>query len=191
MVASGKWRQQFDRLARCKERIATVAIGYAAKRVEAIVFDWLFYGFVIATCITNWGPVWGSMVGFATMAPLSALVCFGYIRFYDWAKKDWLGFETLKELKDETGHRGRLANLVQRVARFGDVPAFLALCVYGDPFMVTVYLRRGARKYDNLSRRDWAVFWTSVVVSNGYWTLRWTVIVEVARIVWKVLPHST
>ena len=173
-----------------KERIGIVAIGLTAKRIEEGIFDWLLYGFVVATCTTILGPLWGSLAGFAVMAPLSALVCFSYIRFYDWAKKDWLGFETLKELRDETWHTGLFVNLVRRIARLGDVPAFLALSLYGDPFMVTVYLRRGARQYNSLSRRDWVVFWTSVLVSNGYWTLRWTVIVEVARFLWSIFARS-
>jgi uncharacterized protein (TIGR02001 family) len=165
-----------------KERVGIIAIGHTAKRVEEVLFDWLLYASVIATCTTIWGPVWGSLAGFVIMAPLSALVCLAYIRFYDWAKKDWLGFELLKKSTNDGLRGGRLSRLVQRITQLGNVPAFFVLSVYGDPFMVTVYLRRGAELYNGLRRRDWAIFWASVLVSNSYWTLRWTVIVELARL---------
>lgn len=170
-----------------KERVGIIALGHTAKRVEEVLFDWLLYALVIATCTTILGPIWGSLAGFAVMTPISALVCLAYIRFYDWAKKDWLGFELLKKSTNDVFRGGRLSRLVHRITQLGNVPAFIALSVYGDPFMVTVYLRRGAEQYNGLCRRDWVIFWVSVLVSNGYWTLRWTVIVELARIVWDAI----
>jgi hypothetical protein len=182
------WPARPDRwFASHKERIGIVAIGHAAKHVEELLLDWLLYGAVVATCTARWGPLWGSLAGFSVMAPLSALVCLAYIRFYDWAKKDWFGFEALKEFRDETE---RARPLIARLMRLGNIPAFLALSVYGDPFMVTVYLRTGAEKYNGLLTRDWAVFWASVLVSNGYWTVRWMLIVELARVAWSWLRFT-
>jgi hypothetical protein len=169
-----------------RNEIGTVAIGHSAKQLEEILFDWLLYGSVIAACTTTWGPMWGSVAGFTIMTPLSAVVCFAYIRLYDWGKKDWFGFELLKGLRDDAAGGSRLERLVHRVARLGDVAAFMALSVYGDPFMTTVYLRRGVRRFNGLSSSEWVVFWLSVLVSNGYWTLRWTILVEVARFVWSL-----
>ena len=118
------------------------------------------------------------------MAPLSALFCWLYMVFYDWAKRDWFGFEALKELREmeTTGVFGRL---FRRALRFGDVLAFFALSIYHDPFMVTVYFRNKGHEHGGLTQRDWRIFWTSVVVSNAYWTLRWTVIFELIRILWE------
>ncbi len=170
---------------RHKERIGIVLIGHTAKRIEEYLFDWLLYGVVVAWCIFTYGNVWGYAVAFVIMAPLSALVCYGYIRFYDWAKKDWLGLETLEELREQEATHGWFMRHVVRIAKWGDIPMFIALSIYGDPFMVTVYFRRGAHLYNGLSRRDWYIFWGSVIVSNAYWTLRWTVIFVIAIPLWN------
>ena len=169
---------------RHKNKIGLVAIGHTAKRIEEYLFDWLLYGIVVLWCINTWGSFWGSIVAFFIMAPVSALFCWIYILFYDWAKKDWFGFETLKELK-ETETTGLFGRIFKRMLHWGNIPMFLVLSIYTDPFMVTVYFRNKAHEHRGLTRRDWKIFWASVVVSNAYWTLRWTVIFEVVRVLWN------
>jgi hypothetical protein len=169
-----------------KKRFGILAVGHTAKRIEEILLDWLLYGAVVITCTANWGPLWGSLAGFAIMAPVSAILSLGYIRLYDWAQTDWFGLEFLKGLRDETSRTSLLA----RVVRSGNVPAFFALSLYGDPFLTTIYLREGAGKYTNLAGRDWFLFWSSVIVSNAYWTLRWTAIAELARFLWTCMFGS-
>jgi len=171
-------------LNRHKNKIGLLAIGHTAKRVEEYLFDWLLYGIVVLWSINTWGSFWGSIVAFFIMAPTSALFCWIYILFYDWAKKDWFGFEALKELR-ETETQGVFGRIFRRVVRFGDIPAFILLSIYSDPFMVAVYFRKKGHEHRGLTRRDWKIFWASVVVSNAYWTLRWTVIFEVVRVLWN------
>lgn len=173
-------------LSRHKERIGIIAIGHTAKRIEEFLFDWFLYGTVVALTAAYWGPVWGALAAFCIMAPLSALVCYGYIRFYDWAKKDWLGLETLEKLRESEAEAGWFARHFIRLAKAGDIPMFIVLSIYGDPFIVTVYFRRGAEQYGGLSRRDWRIFWASVLFSNAYWVLRWGVIVALARFLWSL-----
>lgn len=170
---------------RHKERIGLVLIGHTAKRIEEYLFDWLLYGLVVGWSMYTYGPVYGSFVAFVIMAPLSALVCYGYIRFYDWAKKDWLGFETIEELREQEASHGWFMRTLVRVAKRGDWAMFVALSIYGDPFMTTVYFRRGSHLYNGLSRRDWKIFWASVLFSNAYWTLRWVVIFIILVPVWE------
>lgn len=174
-------------LIRHKHRIGLIAIGHTAKRAEEYLFDWLLYGAVIVWCISQWGTTRGSLVAFAIMAPLSAFVCWLYILFYDWAKKDWLGLETIEELREREAKAGWLGRIFIRVTKLGDVPMFFVLSFYGDPFMTTVYFRRGSHTYKGLSHRDWQIFWASVLSSNTYWTLRWTIIVEIVRYEWKLI----
>lgn len=170
---------------RHKQRIGLVLIGHTAKRVEEYLFDWLLYGIVVGWSMYTWGSFYGSFVAFFIMAPLSAIMCYGYIRFYDWAKKDWLGFETIEELREqEAAHGWFMRNLV-RIAKRGDWAMFIALSIYGDPFMTTVYFRRGAHKYNGLSKRDWRIFWGSVLFSNAYWTLRWALIFLILVPLWN------
>ncbi len=166
------------------QRISLVAIGHIVKRVEEFLFDWLLYGVVVLFCTTTWGSVWGSLIAFSIMAPLSAYFSLLWIAYYNWSKRDWFGLEFLKELRDET-KRGWFAQRIQAGLKRGGVPAFFILSFYTDPFMTVVYFRKKGESYTLLGPRDTNIFWCSVVVSNAYWTLRWTVLVEAALFLWR------
>jgi len=180
-----------DRTIRWKERIGTMVLGHTAKTVEVFLFDTLLYGSVVTYLTTQFGWMFGSFVSFAIMAPLSALWCSCTIRLYDWAKLDWFGLEATKRVRDELSKGGQWMRLIQCIIQLGDIPAFFAILFLhplGDPFMVTLYLRKGAEKYNGLTKRDYCIFWAAVIVSNGYWTLRWTAIVELVRqFLWPLL----
>jgi hypothetical protein len=152
-------------------------LGHTAKKLEELLFDWLVYGAVTAYLTSLYGVFQGSLWTFAVMAPLSALMCYLYLKFYDWSKRDWLGLEALKRLREGKG-------LFARLAKLGNVPAFVVLSLQFDPFVVTVYLRKGSDKYNGYSGRDWMIFWASVLFANAYWTLRWTLIFELIRLLW-------
>lgn len=174
-----------------KRRVGIIVIGHTAKRIEEYLFDWLLYGVVVTWTLNAWGTVNGSLVAFAIMTPLSALFCWWYILFYDWAKKDWLGLETVEELRERHAKAGWFARILIRITKLGDFPMFFVLSFYGDPFMTTVYFRRGAHKYPGLSRRDWCIFWASVFASNAYWTIRLTIIVEIIKFAWRALQTGS
>jgi hypothetical protein len=173
------------------KRIGIIGIGLSAKQVEALLFDELLYGTVVSYITTKLGWVWGPLASFAVLGTFSAIMCLWYMRLYDRAGKDWFGFEAAKELRDGLETGGRMMRLTQRVMRLGDIPAFFAILFLhpsGDPFMAVVYLRKGAGKYNGLTKRDWRIFWAAVVVSNGYWTLRWTALVAMAtKLFWPVV----
>ncbi len=174
---------------RHKQRIGTVVVGHTAKRIEEYLFDWLLYGAVVYQSTALWGVVYGSLASFLIMAPLSALFCWTYIRLYDWAKIDWFGFEALKELH-EVETLGWFGRLFRMVVRLGDVPVFVLLSLHSDPFMVTVYFRKKENQHTGLTARDWKIFWASVFFSNAYWTLRWTFILVVFKVIWSWLMRS-
>lgn len=175
---------------RWRERIGLLAIGHTTKQIEEFLFDWLLYGAVVAWCTTQLGTFYGSILAFAIMSPLSAAICYAYVKFYDWAKKDWFGFEAAKTVRDDLEGSGWFSKALKATLRMGDVPAFIALSLHTDPFMTTIYLRKGASRYGGLSRRDWTVFFGSVLFSNGYWTMRWTVLVVLASWAWSHVPES-
>ena len=70
---------------RWKERIGIMAVSHTFKQVEEFVFDYTLYPAVIALL--------GAVTGGLVMTVFSALLCYLYIRFYDWSQKDWLGLE--------------------------------------------------------------------------------------------------
>ncbi len=171
------------KIAARKEQIGTIALGHTVKQGESIFFDQFVYGAVSAYAVHRFGTVYGSLVVFATMAPLSALFCYGYLRLYDWLKKDWFGFEAVKSIQHQfAGNRW-----IGKFLKLGDTAAFFALSIYADPFMVTVYLRKQSSQFNGLTKRDYAIFWSSVIVSNAYWTLRWTVLVVLALWLWHTV----
>src|SRR3989344_1584233 len=174
----------YGRLIRDGRRVGLVASVHALRQiVQGLLFDAGLYGAVVTTCTHFWGAIWGPIIAFGIMCPLAGVYCYYSIRFYDWSKKDLLGLEALKSLR-ENRSGSRWTRFVQHIARKGDAWAFVALSMYGDAILVVIYLRKGVGEYNGLSPRDWNIFWASVIVSNIYWIFRWTVLVEAVRFVW-------
>lgn len=182
-------QQQTKQPVRWGRRFGLAAIGHSAKQVEEFLFDWLLYGAVVAWATTQFGSLWGSVVAFAVMTPLSIFICLLYMAFYDWTKKDWFGFEAVKGARDDVEEsRGFWKKIMRSIMRLGDIPAFILLSINSDPFMTTVYMRKGADQYNGMTKRDWRIFYGSAILANGYWTLRWTVIVALLAWVWVYIP---
>lgn len=165
-----------------KVRIAEIMTGHGGKFVEGMLFDRFLYGTVSIFCQENMGTVEGSFVTFLIMAPLSALVCSFYLRFYDWLGRDIFGFESIKDLEGESGWFFR--RFVIPLLRKGDTVAFVLLSVFSDPFLTVVYLRDKSRRYAGMGKREKRIFWSSVLLSNAYWTLSISVFVGIGRWVW-------
>ena len=94
-----------------KERAAILGIGLLSNSLIANGIDYVLYPWVIWTL----GPLHGA----AMMTVLSFLICWATLLFYDWAKKDWLGIETIKELKEYAGN-SRFARVLRWAVAKGD-----------------------------------------------------------------------
>jgi hypothetical protein len=128
-----------------KERVAELAIGYSANSLLSVLFDWVLYPAVI---------YWlGIFKGGVTMTLLSMLACLAMMKFYDWSKRDWLGIEAIKGLR-EYGGNNRLGKLMARILTKGDIVVFLFLSINLDPFITTTYMRRGRNQYNGMGKRD-------------------------------------
>jgi hypothetical protein len=158
---------------RWKERIGIMAIGHTFNSIEVFLFDYVMYPAALVSL--------GTFVGFVVMTIASILLCYLHIRFYDWAKQDWLGLELLKEVRDGGEFGSRLGRFVQRIARKSDVAAFLSLSMYTDPFITTVYMRKGVGSYNGMTVRDWRIFWGSALVANLWWTATVVTVIEGAK----------
>jgi hypothetical protein len=141
-------------------RLGTLAAGVTFMYVTNKLFDYLLYPYVVYRA--------GIIVGGLVMTALSALACLSILRFYDRTKRDWLGIETIRDLKDYRGGR-RAARLISRLLSKSDAAAFVALSLYHDPFITTVWLRR--ERFGGLSARDRRIFWGSVLLGNAFWTV--------------------
>ncbi len=141
------------------EKIGTIGTGHFLNFMINNGFDYGIYIPVIAF----FGPIWGCGI----MIILSMILNITLIWVYDKTGKDWLGFEMLKEGKEElsTG----LPNWIRNLIQLGDFGAFIGLSIY-DPFMATIYLRKKENVHNGLSKRDWRIFFSATILSNVGWT---------------------
>ena len=102
------------------------------------------------------------------MAILSFIICWLTMKFYDWSQRDWLGLETIKDLKTYDGPH-RSGRWIGWVLRKSDPVACVLLSIKFDPFIVTVYLRRG--RFGGMNRADWKNFLLSWLIGNVYWSI--------------------
>ncbi|MDZ4205853.1 MAG: hypothetical protein U1C12_01415 [Patescibacteria group bacterium] len=144
-----------------KRRIGLWGIGHMANFLMVRGFNLVLYPAVI----WYFGLIWGASV----MWFLSLAVCYLTLLFYDWCKIDWLGIETLKEVR-EAEETGILHRFIKWTLSKGDTIAVLALSLYWDPFICVVYMRQGAHQYNGMTRRDWEIFLVSFLISNAWWT---------------------
>ena len=160
-------------------RTAELAIGISANHVQEYLFDCLLYPFAIFKL--------GLIRGGAVMSLLSLIACLLLLRFYDWSKRDWLGIEAIKGLKDYEG-KSRIGRWLAWVLRRGDFVACVALSVRFDPFITTAYMRHGA--FNGMTARDWRIFLLSWFISNGVWALLCYAGVETISGLWRLLFAS-
>jgi len=143
-----------------KDRFAWLTLGISAKWLSDNAFDYVLYPYVIYKT--------GILSGGIVMTFLSFLACLLTMKLYDLTKKDWLGIETIKEIKYYDGKRkaGRIASwILQR----GDPASLVFLSIQFDPFITTAYMRHG--KFNGMNKRDWKIFTGSLIIGNAYWTL--------------------
>jgi hypothetical protein len=143
-----------------KNRAAILAVGLTVNKIMDWPFNYILYPGVIYLL----GIWWGSLI----MTFLSFIYCLLTIWFYDWSKKDWLGIEAIKGLKNyEGGHSaGRMTSWFLRRS---EPVAFLFLTFWYDPFITMAYMRRGA--YNGMGTRDRRIFLASLLLGNFYWIL--------------------
>lgn len=134
-----------------------LATGYTASWAIDTTFNFVIYPLAIYQL--------GVLQGGIVMTFASFLLCWGFVVFYDWSKRDWFGIEAVKGLK--AGGESRWARLLAWMLNKSDPAALLVLSIKFDPFVTTMYLRQGA--YNGMNARDWRIFIISLVIGNAYW----------------------
>lgn len=117
------------------------------------------------------------------MAGLSFVICLLTLWFYDWSRRDWLGIEAVKSLRECGPDAGRFRRLLAWALERGDVVACVVLSIKWDPFITTAYLRRGA--FNGMSAQDWRIFLLSWFIGNAWWALLCFVGVETLGGLWR------
>lgn len=145
-----------------RQRVGLWGVGFTANFLMVQGFNLVLYPVVL------W--YFGLVPGAIIMWFLSLLVCYATIRFYDWSKTDWLGIETIKEVRD-VEEKGYFRNIMKWLLSRGDLVSLFVLSVKFDAFICTVYMRYGAHEYKGMATRDWKIFFASIIISNAWWTI--------------------
>ncbi len=174
MIRAGK--QALKKSYAIKPWFTDLFIGLSTNKLIDIFFNYFLYPYAIYSL--------GVLVGGFVMTFLSFIVCFLILKFYDWSKRDWLGIEAIKKLKKYDGDK-KIGRLTAYVMKKGDPAVFLFLSVQYDPFITTVYLRRG--QYNGMNRRDWMIFIGSLLFGNAYWTLACYMGISLFEWGWKAI----
>jgi hypothetical protein len=179
-----------------RQYIARVAAG---QFIWAAI-SWIYNNPLYIAAVAWYGPV----VGGGVMTIGSLIICWGMVLWYNRKGVDWLGVGAADSVRDLAANYAeklsawrasslsgqalylmfvlpiRSLVLLTRLAKhktYGDVVAFLLLSILLDPFITISYLRHGV--YGSMSKREWAIFFASVLLSNGYWIVRTTIIIEI------------
>lgn len=178
-------------------------LAFARALYQAI--DWTLDNPVYIATIVWLGPLYG----FLTMTVVAGLLNSVYLLIYQRTGIDWLGINAVKKAALVAGERDHIQRLWDMRCRWfwlrwlyltvvalpllaaqillwginrGPIITFIVLSIFQDSFVATAYFRHG--KEGPLDRRDWNIFFASLIVSNLWWTLRWGVVIELFRLVW-------
>jgi len=166
----------FKKILSYRGRAAELAMGHTVNEATCFAFDYMLYPAVIY----RYGPLKGGIV----MMFLSLIACLLTLWFYDWAKRDWLGIEAVKDLKNYQGEK----NIGRYTAWFlkkSNPVIFLFLTFVHDPFVTAAYFRKS--KFNGMNRRDWLIFYGSLILCNGYWTLACYMGISLVEWAWQVV----
>ena len=164
-----------------RARVAELVVGMTTSYGINASFDYFLYPFVIYKL----GIIKGGMV----MTCLACAVNLLTLRFYDCSKRDWLGIEMIKGMKDYQGD-SRLGCFTAWILRRSDPVVFFFLSIKEDAFITMIYMRHGSHQYNGMSARDWRIFLGSVAISNIYWTLAAYMGISVVEWVWELVKNS-
>ncbi len=145
-----------------------MSLGYTVIVGTDYLFDYLLYPYVIYQC----GPLWGGIV----MMLLTAASLLVTVLAYDFIKKDLLGIEAIKEIREEIKNfehyeKNKIHNLIAWFLKKGYWAEFFFLSFKFYAFVTTVYLLNEIKKFNGFGKEEWKIFIGSVFVSNIYWTI--------------------
>lgn len=169
-----------------KQRIATLGLGYLGNHLVNKVINWGVDPLIALSSNGRIGGIEGFLLTWALILTISFVACYLTLLFYDWSKKDWLGIEAAKELKDEL-EGGRFKRLIASALRRGDKFAVVALSIFTDAFVVVAYMRHGANQYNGMTKRDWKIFLVSLLISNFTETLMLYGGAEIIKRIWGAI----
>lgn len=126
---------------------------------------YVFYYVLYPLAVWKLGIVKGGIL----MTSASFISCYIALTLYGRMKKDWFGIEALKEKLKNIGAGSKAGRLSAWAIKRCAPLTLVGLSIKFDPFITTVCMRSRDHEGGWLTRSDWLVFISSVLISNGYW----------------------
>lgn len=160
------------------QRILILLIGIVSADFFVRIFDYILYPYMI----WKFGIVWGGVI----MSILSFLGCWLLMIFYNFSKKDWLGIELAKKLREYSGNR-RLLKFGSWILNRGKMISFLFLSVKFDPFVTTAYMQKGENGFNKMDFESWKIFVASWMIGNFMWIIVVFTGISAGEFIWKLI----
>lgn len=97
------------------------------------------------------------------------------VLLYDLFKKDFFGFEALKEMKKS----GKGTGIMHTIMKLGDIPFFIFLSWY-DPMFAVLYKRK-SQNFDGFKKRDYFILVLSTATGCLIWSGMWSAGIELFK----------
>jgi hypothetical protein len=151
-------------------RVAAWSIAHGLARLEAYLFDFVFYPYMLYAGGPSLAHTLGAQgsrgagywIGFGILLALSGALNVFYVRLYDASRQDWFGFEALRD-------RAISWRVAEHAAAPLRIVVFVYLTVWENPLFATLWLRCRRDKFA-MSRQDWLLLGGAVVIANVGWT---------------------
>ena len=152
------------------------------------IINWLFDYVLYPVVMYKYGLI----NGFIIMILLSFVACIFLFILYDFLKKDFFAIEYSKEklivlTSDKEGTK--IKRTLVWCFKNSKPLLFVFLSVF-DPFIATVYMRKGISEYNGLSKRDWMIFIMSLIIGNGIWAITVFTSLSLFQYVIKIFVHK-
>ncbi len=143
---------------------------YTAEAAYRIFIDGKLGAFLTAWAIATFGlSLLGAGIVIAILTPILMAATWAFIKIQNHFKVDTYFVETAKEQLEKNESRFRKA------VRYVVTLIGGSIMWGGDPFVVVTSLQPGARRYKDLSIKDWITMFLSSAISNSVWVAGWTV----------------
>lgn len=174
-----------------KANVHILIIGHTLFHFYYNFFDYILYPIIVY----KYGPLYGGI----SLAILDGLTCLLILYVYDLLENDWLGIESAKALMEnffkeeedvaKKSWRKHSKNIAKWLFHRNKIGQLIFLSTYFNALITIIYMRPGYHLYNGLSKRDWRIFFGSIIISNAWWASLSFVVIAVVRDFLKLLIY--
>lgn len=141
------------------KKISNVLVGRTLYEIFNYFFDYIIYPLTLLK--------FGYLHGLFIMIAATAVLNFVLLIFYFRMNIDWLGYEYVQKVKDWSVNKNGVLKYIGVILKKSDLILFMVLSTFRDSFETTAYFKYC---YHLSKGKTIAIFITSLIVSNLYWS---------------------